>query len=205
MNEGSINFYQEKYKEATSRRDEILNLTRDLRIKNLDHIRSFLFNLVVISSAAIVAIFPVVLKDLNYFKNPIFAIIGLAILVLMNLVGLFYLSVLLIRENNNLSKADEFHNKAIEKTLADIDKGLVEKTDPAAWFTNHIKLLEDISKEENNLRSEQELKGFAKWFDGNFLSLLVYSMIIGVVFIVISLIPFKIVSDEIFWLCFPMK
>jgi len=186
-----MEFYEQEYKDVVSREEKMTGFFLDMRVKNLEYLRSFWFNLIILSSAIIVAVFPILLKDPNYFQNLVLSIIGLGLLVIMDIVGCFYLNTLLTKENNNLAEQNDFHSKKMNKEKEMINENMMKKVGCEEWLKVYLNFLKETENEEKEMRKKQEKKCFAKWFDSHFSDLLTSLMIFGIFFIILSFIPIK--------------
>lgn len=182
-------YYTNLYNDSDVREKQQMKMLLELRIKNIEHLRNFWFNLIVLSSAVIVGVFPVLIKDPSYFENSSLAIFGLLLLVFMDIIGCFYLNVLLTRENRNLAELNNFHTKKFDEDKKLINKIIEEKKEFGEGSDIYLKFLKDTSEEENNLITKQEIKGASKWFDKNFSDILTTLLILGVLFIILSFVP----------------
>jgi len=182
----SMEVYDKQYNEVDKNQKEVSILYFNARLKNIEQIRNFLLNLIILSSAIIVAIFPFMVKDSSYLKNLYLAIIGVVLLILADLIGIFYINKILIRENKDLKEQNEFVIQNMNKEKEMLINAMKEKRDHKEWGEEYLNFLKKIHEEEIDMRKRQNLKKIIKWFDENFSTILVYLVISGVVLIGVS-------------------
>lgn len=184
-------YYTNLYHQSEVREDQYITMLRELRVKNIEHLRSFWFNLIVLSSAIIVGVFPILINNSNYLENPSIAIVGLVVLVIMDILGCFYLNVLLTRENRNLAELNDFHTKKFAEDKSIINKITEDKKDFQEGSSIYLDFLKNSEKEEAELVVKQKIRGANRWFEKNLSDILTILLIVGILFIILSFIPVK--------------
>lgn len=181
--QNSIKIYDEQYDKVRENQKEVSKLYLDVRLKNIEQTRSFWLNLIVLSSAIIVAVFPLLIKDNFYLENLKIAVTGIILLVLVDLVGIFYINTILIRENKHLDEQNKFHMEHMNKGMEKLLKAMKENKNYEEWRQGYLDFLKKTHKEEIVMRKEQDPKKIIKWFDEHFSTILVYLVILGIVLI----------------------
>lgn len=184
--QNSIKIYDEQYNKVRENQKEVSRLYLDVRLKNIEQTRSFWLNLIILSSAIIVAVFPFLIKDNFYLENLKMAVIGIILLVLVDLVGIFYINIILIRENKHLDEQNKFHMDHMNEEIKMLLEAMEQKRDYKKWGGEYSLFLKNTAEEEVSMREKQESKKIVKWFDKYFSTFLVYLMILGVVLIGLS-------------------
>jgi hypothetical protein len=192
----NMEIYNKQYDKVNKNQKEVSMLYFDVRLKNIEQLRNFLLNLMILSSAIIVSVFPFLVKDVSYLKNLKLTIIGVVLLILVDLIGIFYINKILIRENKHLSEQNEFHINHMNEEIKMLLEVMGQKRNHEDWKEEYLNFLKNTVKEEKIMREKQEYKKIAKWFDRNFSNFLVYLMISGVILIGISFLNLDSIS---FW------
>lgn len=194
MEKKVLKYYSNLYDKADKEGRAALKMISEMRIKNLDHLRSYWFNLIIWSSAVMVAILPLLIKDSQYFNNAKLAVFGVVLLGITDIVGCFYINVLLTRENRHLAEKNNFYEKTFSKEKEIINKLVEEEKNIKNGIETHLDFLKKTSKEEEEIILKQNTKGILLWWDRNFSDILTTIFIFGALFIIFSFIPVK--SDK---------
>lgn len=182
----SMEIYDKQYNEVRKNQKEVSALYLDVRLKNIEQTRSFWLNLIILSSAIIVGIFPFLVKDSSYLENLGMAIIGIILLVFVDLAGIFYINTILTRESKHLDEQNKFHIDHMNEEIEMLLEAIKKERNYKEWEKEYSLFLRNTVEEEVAMREKQKPKKIVKWFDKYFSTFLVYLMILGVVLIGLS-------------------
>jgi hypothetical protein len=178
--------YTKEYNKIEKIKEDSEKEIIDLLIKNTEHTRSFWFNLLILSSAIIFAILPLLFEHPSYFKNIGLAVTGIIFLVVMNIISIFYFNHLLLSENNGLEKRRKFRLKKINEQLKLIDSHRLLNMDYEMWRDIiYASFINKAYKEDNNVNNKNKCF-FTQFFSKHFSNIITWLVIIGICLIFLS-------------------
>ncbi len=175
--------------EIIEERKEVNEKYLALQVDNVKQLRNLIIQFIIISSAVIGFSLPV-LDNKNLVVNPFFLVSGMTTLLIVVIYGFFYLTRLLQKENNDLKLHSDAFNEFLNKKRA-----------AKILFMKNIKIPGSLDKyEEAQKKALEELdRKIKKTKEGKDYSLdIIFSaFFIGLTFIVISLINFQTLLNNI--------
>lgn len=101
--------------ELEDRRSVVEKFDFDMQDKNRDHFRSFWLHMVILSSAIVIGVLPILNAESDLITSPILAKLGLLIIVLVGVSVIFYFQNVLSREKLLLFEQIQFHEASFFK------------------------------------------------------------------------------------------
>jgi len=185
-----MNKKKKKFDELEKRRAFVEKMDFDIRERNRDHFRTFWLNMVILSSAIVVGVLPIISGSSSPIQSPVLAKIGLLIIVVISVIIVIYFAGILTREKHLLFEQAQFHEYIFSKQWRLLDEAIKKgKT------TDEITTIFDKSKRISNTIEDEivakHLIGgnfirFRLFIDKHFNHIISYGFVIGVLLVILS-------------------
>lgn len=110
------------FEELEDRRTAVEKLDFDIQAKNRDYFRSFWLQMIILSSAIVVGILPIMGQSTTLIRSLILAKLGLLLIILVCVSIIFYFQNMLSKERNLLFEQIQFHKETFAKQLRFLDR-----------------------------------------------------------------------------------
>ena len=179
-------------KELEDRRSTVEKLDFEIQLKNIDHFRSFWLHMIILSSAIVIGVLPIMNGSSILIKSLILAKFGLLIIVLVCVLATLYFQNVLHREKLLILDQNFFHKNTFsnqENILINLEK--VKKSEA------EIKQIFDKSKTDSLSQEIQIIKkhltggGFPRirlFVDKYFNKFISFGFALGVFLVILSFI-----------------
>ena len=181
--------FNKEFNDVLASEKEALNEINNIGIKNIELTRNFWLNILILSSAIIVAIFPLILRNQTYFKCIELAIYGIIFLVVTDIIGICYINFLLVKDNKIIDEHQEFRRNNFSEQKEILAKGKQSGADYDSWFNDvYSQFLLKFGDEEKSMRAK--LKGgiLTRFFDRYFSTIFTFLITIGILLISLSFV-----------------
>lgn len=156
-------------------------------LKNIELTRNFWLNILILSSAIIVAVFPIILKDPTYFKHINLAICGIIFLVATDIIGIYYINFLLTKDNKSIDEHQKFRLKYFSKQKEILTEGKQSGVDYDNWSSDiYSQFLLEFGGIEKNIRAKLKAGKLAQFLDRYFSTIFTVFITIGILLISLS-------------------
>lgn len=178
--------------ELKNRRESLERLDLETQNRNKDYSRNLWMNIIILSSAIIIGVLPLISENSNLIKSLLLAKLGLLLIIIIIIFGIIYYEKVLIREKLMLFDLSQFHDHTFARQECIINLAIKENKS-----TEEIK---DIFSKTKRESYDNELKIVEKHLlGGNFFKLrlfmdkyfsrfLCYGFVIGLILIIFSLV-----------------
>ena len=167
---------------------------RDAVNKNKEYYRSLWLNLIVLSSAIIIGMLPVINDNKGLLKSVFLAKLGLLIIVLVIILGMLYYNSTLAREQSMLFELWQLHEKIFTNQLLSINSSNNESKTEAEINELFSKAKQNAFQEETKARAKHLVGGklykIRIKIDKHISNLLIYLFLIGSLILISSFINF---------------
>ena len=136
--------------ELENRRAVVEKLDFDIQSENRDHFRSFWLHMIILSSAIVIGILPIMNGSTLLIKSMTLAKLGLLIIILVCVLVIFYFQNMLSMEKSLLFDQVEFHKETFSKQLR-----LLEQAEKDGRSEKEIGFIFDKSKNEAFIKEQQ--------------------------------------------------
>lgn len=178
--------------ELKNRRETIEMLDLDLQNKNKDHFRGLWMNIMILSSAIIIGVLPLINENSNIIKSLLLAKLGLLLIILIIIFGIIYYANVLNRERSMLFDLSQFHEKIFFKQENLINLAVEQKKSIGEVLDIFGRTKIDSFNEEQKIREKHLVGGkFFKlrlFVDKYFSVFLCYGFVLGLILIIFSFI-----------------
>lgn len=180
------------FEELEGRRTAVEKFDFDIQTKNRDYFRSFWLHMIILSSAIVIGILPIMNDSTSLIKSLILAKFGLLIIVLVCVLIVFYLQSVLSREKALLFDQVEFHKNTFLGQLR-----LLEQSEKDGKDEKEITSIFHHSKKEAFIQEQQIIAkhliegNFVKmrlFIDKYFKYFISYGFALGVLLVILSFI-----------------
>lgn len=183
--------YEKYSKELEDRRSTVEKIDHESILRNSDHFRSYWLQIVILSSAIVIGLVPVIDNPV-LVQSPSLAKIGLLVILLVCVSIVLYFQNFLTREKIILYDQQKLHEDNFAK-----QSSLLKKAKNENWVDKKIEVEFEVSKRRffeeetnllfNHLVSNKGAKHIS-FFDKYFNVFMPYLFATGVFFIVLSFI-----------------
>ncbi|GEM_PF-2715360 len=137
---------QKIFKELGERRRYVEKSDIDLRWRNIDHFRAYWLHMVILSSAIVLGVLPLISENSSLVKSFTLAKLGLLLIILVCVLIVLYFQNVLSRERSLLFDQKEFHEATFSMQQNILNtakrdgkdeaylKEIFERTKSAAYF-----------------------------------------------------------------------
>lgn len=177
--------------ELKNRKEAVERFDLEIQIRNKESSRNLWMNIIILSSAIIIGILPLLNENSNLIKSLVLAKLGLLLIIIIVVIGIIYYENVLIREKLMLSDLSQFHQETFAYQEYVINSSIKEKKD-----LEEIQNIFNITKKESFSKElkirEKHLVG-GKFFrlrslsDKYFSRFLCYGFAIALIIIIFSL------------------
>src|SRR3989338_5362478 len=138
------------FEELEDRRTTVEKMDFDIQAKNREYFRSFWLNMIILSSAIVVGILPVMDGPSTLIKSLILAKLGLLLIILICVSIICYFQNMLSRERDLLFEQIQFHKKTFSEQLT-----LLKQAKSGGKNEKEMEHLFDKSKSNSYIHEQQ--------------------------------------------------
>jgi ABC-type multidrug transport system fused ATPase/permease subunit len=195
MNKEEFEILNNIIERSGQRSDKIEQIFLDMRSRNLEHLRNFWLNLIVLSSAIIVGILSLVFKEDMSSSLLLIIMVGVSFFILMDIVGVYFLNHKLSKENHDLDKLHNFNLQAIKDERRVINNYLNKQESFEKFSKEYADFLNDVARKEEEIRkSNVEKNKIFSFLDKYISDILAGLFILGILCILASFIIYTFIN-----------
>jgi hypothetical protein len=180
------------FEELEIRRSNVERIDLEMRNRNLDHYRNFWLQMIILSSAIVIGVLPILDSSNSIIKSIILAKLGLLIIVVLCVLVVFYFQSVLSREKSLLFDQVEFHRHTFLS-----QSRLLQETLKTGRDEKEVESIFENSKRESFIMEQEILAKhlidgkFVKsrlFIDKHFGNFISYGFSLGILLVILSFI-----------------